>query len=57
MLIFSILLQGLAVGIPSEDYFRQSLIEVKNLGLQWADIAKKVKSVHVVHLSGYVLDI
>lgn len=30
---------------------------MKNIGLQWVDIAKKVKSVHVVHLSGYVLDI
>ncbi|KAL3362286.1 hypothetical protein AABB24_014924 [Solanum stoloniferum] len=36
--------EGLAVGIPSEDYFRQSLIEVKNIGLQWADIAKKVST-------------
>ncbi|XP_049378472.1 uncharacterized protein LOC125843295 [Solanum stenotomum] len=36
--------EGLAVGIPSEDYFRQSLIEVKNIGLQWADNAKKVST-------------
>ncbi|CAN4077732.1 unnamed protein product [Withania somnifera] len=36
--------EGLAVGIPSEDYFRHSLTEVKNIGLQWADLAKKVST-------------
>ncbi|KAK4338415.1 hypothetical protein RND71_042902 [Anisodus tanguticus] len=36
--------EGLAVGIPPEDYFRQRLTEVKNMGLQWADTAKKVST-------------
>ncbi|KAM3396817.1 lysine-specific demethylase 5A [Capsicum galapagoense] len=36
--------EGLAVGIPSEDYFRQRLTEVKNIASQWADMAKKVST-------------
>ncbi|CAK9184600.1 unnamed protein product, partial [Ilex paraguariensis] len=33
---------GLAISIPPEDYFRQRLTEVRHIGLQWADKAKKV---------------
>nr|XP_016501902.1 PREDICTED: uncharacterized protein LOC107820189 [Nicotiana tabacum] len=36
--------EGLAVGVPSEDYFRQRLAEAKHIGLQWADMAKKVST-------------
>ncbi|XP_031125306.1 lysine-specific demethylase lid isoform X2 [Ipomoea triloba] len=34
--------EGLAISISSKDYFRQRLNEVRNIGLQWADTAKKV---------------
>ncbi|XP_012086902.1 lysine-specific demethylase 5B isoform X2 [Jatropha curcas] len=34
--------EGLALNIPPEDYFRQKLIELKHIGLQWADRAEKV---------------
>uniref|UniRef100_A0A5B7BX15 Putative lysine-specific demethylase 5B isoform X4 n=1 Tax=Davidia involucrata TaxID=16924 RepID=A0A5B7BX15_DAVIN len=34
--------EGLAIGIPPEDHFRKKLTEVKHIGLQWADKAKKV---------------
>lgn len=37
-----IVLQGLAIHIPPEDYFRERLTEVRHIGLQWADTAKKV---------------
>ncbi|XP_019264663.1 PREDICTED: lysine-specific demethylase 5B isoform X1 [Nicotiana attenuata] len=36
--------EGLAVGVPSEDYFRQRLAEAKHIGLQWADMAKRVST-------------
>ncbi|GMH09395.1 hypothetical protein Nepgr_011236 [Nepenthes gracilis] len=31
-----------AINIPSEDYFRQKLMEVKQTGMRWAETAKKV---------------
>ncbi|KAG8382234.1 hypothetical protein BUALT_Bualt05G0055700 [Buddleja alternifolia] len=34
--------EGLAMNIPAEDYFRQKLTEFRDIGLQWADTAKKV---------------
>lgn len=34
--------EGLTLKIPLEDHFRQKLVEVKRIGLQWADYAKKV---------------
>ncbi|PON84593.1 Autoimmune regulator [Trema orientale] len=34
--------EGLALNIPPEDHFRLKLTEVKRVGLQWADYAKKV---------------
>ena len=34
--------QGLAMSIPPEDYIWQKLAELKDIGLQWADHAKKV---------------
>ncbi|XP_059661778.1 lysine-specific demethylase JMJ17 isoform X2 [Cornus florida] len=34
--------EGLAISIPPEDHFMQKLTEVKNIGIQWADKAKKV---------------
>lgn len=37
-------LQGLALGIPSADYFMQEIMEVKRVSLNWADTAKKVFS-------------
>lgn len=36
--------EGQAVSIPPEDYFRRQLTEVKNIGLQWAEMAKKVSA-------------
>ncbi|KAJ9173612.1 hypothetical protein P3X46_016729 [Hevea brasiliensis] len=36
--------EGLAVNIPAEDYFLQKVTELKHIGLQWADRAKKVAS-------------
>lgn len=36
------MLQGLAMNIPPEDYFTQKLTEFRDMGLQWADTAKKV---------------
>ncbi|CAA0838763.1 transcription factor jumonji (jmjC) domain-containing protein [Striga hermonthica] len=35
-------LLGLAMDIPSEDYFTQKLTETKNTVIQWAETAKKV---------------
>ncbi|XP_027080412.2 lysine-specific demethylase JMJ17-like [Coffea arabica] len=34
--------EGLAINVPPEDYFTRRLTEVKHIGLQWADTAKKV---------------
>lgn len=34
--------EGLAINVPEEDYFKQKLVEVKEAGLQWAELAKKV---------------
>ncbi|GAB4856855.1 hypothetical protein Ancab_040504 [Ancistrocladus abbreviatus] len=34
--------EALAINIPAEDYFQQKLLEVKQTGLRWAEIAKKV---------------
>ncbi|KAK9094803.1 hypothetical protein Scep_026272 [Stephania cephalantha] len=34
--------EGSAIKVPSEDYFMQKLTEVKQIGLQWAETAKKV---------------
>eukprot|EP00258_Populus_trichocarpa_P036652 XP_024452671.1 lysine-specific demethylase 5B isoform X1 [Populus trichocarpa] len=34
--------EGLAMSIPPEDYIWQKLAELKDIGLQWADHAKKV---------------
>ncbi|GER30362.1 lysine-specific demethylase 5D [Striga asiatica] len=34
--------EGLAVEIPSEDYFTQKLTEIRNTAIQWAETAKKV---------------
>ncbi|KZV31546.1 lysine-specific demethylase 5B-like [Dorcoceras hygrometricum] len=34
--------EGDAVNIPPEDYYRLKLAEFRNVGLQWANIAKKV---------------
>ncbi|KAG6685054.1 hypothetical protein I3843_12G093300 [Carya illinoinensis] len=34
--------EGLAMNIPPEDHYRQRLTEVKCIGLQWAEHAKKV---------------
>ena len=42
--------QGLAISIPPEDHFRQKLTELKCIGLQWAENAKKVLSVADVFL-------
>lgn len=40
--IQKILKEGLAISIPPEDHFRQKLTELKCIGLQWAENAKKV---------------
>ncbi|XP_057978320.1 lysine-specific demethylase JMJ17 isoform X2 [Malania oleifera] len=37
-----LLKEGAAISIPSEDHFWQKLMEVKRIGMQWADTAKKV---------------
>ncbi|XP_073316103.1 lysine-specific demethylase JMJ17 [Primulina huaijiensis] len=34
--------EGDAANIPPEDYYRLTLAELRNVGLQWANIAKKV---------------
>ncbi|KAL4603864.1 hypothetical protein ACB092_10G153600 [Castanea dentata] len=34
--------EGLSMSIPPEDYYRQKLTEVKRIGLQWAERARKV---------------
>ncbi|XP_010255404.1 PREDICTED: lysine-specific demethylase 5B isoform X2 [Nelumbo nucifera] len=34
--------EGLAISIPSEDQFMKKLVEVKSIGMIWADRAKKV---------------
>ncbi|KAJ8439428.1 hypothetical protein Cgig2_001768 [Carnegiea gigantea] len=34
--------EGLAINVPPEDYFKQKLEEVKEAGMQWAELAKKV---------------
>ncbi|CAH9137395.1 unnamed protein product [Cuscuta epithymum] len=34
--------KGFSINVSSKDYFRQILTEAKNIGLQWADTAKKV---------------
>lgn len=34
--------EDLAINIPPEDYFRRRLTEVKHIGQEWADAAKKV---------------
>ncbi|KAL9242822.1 hypothetical protein vseg_016785 [Gypsophila vaccaria] len=34
--------EGVAINVPLDDYFKQKLIETKELGLRWAEIAKKV---------------
>ncbi|XP_050266962.1 lysine-specific demethylase JMJ17 isoform X1 [Quercus robur] len=34
--------EGLSMSIPPEDYYRQRLTEVKRIGLQWAERARKV---------------
>lgn len=39
-----IVLQGLVLSIHPEDYFRQRLTEVRNIGLEWTDTAKKVST-------------
>ena len=36
--------QGLAINVPPEDYFKQKLEEVKEAGMQWAELAKKVRT-------------
>lgn len=36
--------EGLAISIPSEDLFWQQLSELKHVGVQWADKAKKVST-------------
>ncbi|KAA8522400.1 hypothetical protein F0562_013239 [Nyssa sinensis] len=36
--------EGLAINIPPEDHFRKKLTEVKHIGMQWADKAKKVST-------------
>ncbi|XP_021735832.1 lysine-specific demethylase 5D-like [Chenopodium quinoa] len=36
--------EGFAIKVPLEDYFKQKLVEVKQIGLQWAEMAKKVAS-------------
>ncbi|KAF9600058.1 hypothetical protein IFM89_002531 [Coptis chinensis] len=38
------LLKGSAINMPSEDFFVKKLTEVKCIGLQWSDKAKKVAS-------------
>lgn len=42
------MLQGLALSIPSEDHFMQEIIKVKQISLQWADIAEQVKNKHLI---------
>ncbi|XP_015896152.3 lysine-specific demethylase JMJ17 isoform X2 [Ziziphus jujuba] len=34
--------EGLALNIPPEDHYKQRLMEVKRVAMQWADYAKKV---------------
>lgn len=36
--------EGSAIKVPPEDYFWQKLTEMKQAGIQWAEIAKKVAS-------------
>ncbi|PIN05226.1 hypothetical protein CDL12_22235 [Handroanthus impetiginosus] len=36
--------EGLAMNVPLEDYFTQKLTELRDMGLQWADTAKKVSA-------------
>ncbi|KAK9276591.1 hypothetical protein L1049_006126 [Liquidambar formosana] len=40
--------EGLALSIPPEDHFWQKLNELKRIGLQWADIAKKVQNMLIM---------
>ncbi|KAL2544111.1 uncharacterized protein Fot_13344 [Forsythia ovata] len=40
--ILRLLKEGLAISIPPEDYYRQQLTALRDIGLQWADTAKKV---------------
>lgn len=39
-----LLKDGSVIGIPSNDYFMKKLVEVKFIGLQWCEEAKKVAS-------------
>ncbi|KAJ4954062.1 hypothetical protein NE237_030894 [Protea cynaroides] len=39
-----LLKEGLAINIPYEDHFMQKLREVKHIGMQWVDHARKVAS-------------
>jgi len=34
--------QGLTINVPPEDYFKQKLDEIKQAGMQWAELAKEV---------------
>lgn len=36
--------EGSAINVPLEDYFKQKLVEVKQAGMQWAEMAKKIAS-------------
>lgn len=44
------MLQGLATSIPPEDHFRMKLTELKHIGLQWADRAKKVQKLLCLYI-------
>lgn len=37
--------------IPPEDYFTQRLTELRDMGLKWADTAKQVIIVSIIHIS------
>ncbi|KAK9668147.1 hypothetical protein RND81_13G037200 [Saponaria officinalis] len=34
--------EGVAINVPLDDYFKQKLVEMKETGVRWAEIAKKV---------------
>lgn len=39
------------MNVPPKDYFKQKLTELKSIGLQWADKAKKVRALLSFSLS------
>lgn len=40
-------LQGVAINIPPEDNFRGKLIELRDIGLKWANLTNKVRGLEM----------